>query len=132
MKAAKYLVVHHSATHLDVTAEDIDRMHRAKGWRMGGYSHVIERDGRVVEMRGIRQTLAANPPWNSRSIAVCVIGDNTRPGRRWTRKQKQALKGYIEAVQLLMPSIKVVGHSDVPGGRATLCPGLEHEIQILV
>jgi N-acetylmuramoyl-L-alanine amidase len=121
MKPIRYLVFHHSASSLTTTAADIDRWHRDRGWSGCGYAYVVEADGRLVAARGLRRRLAANPPHNGDSIAVCLVGDNTQPARRgWTREQVATAWWLIDALRRLVPDIEVVGHRDVG---STECPG---------
>ena len=53
MKDVLYIVVHCSSTRASqtVTVEDIDRMHKAKGWAGIGYHWVIYQDGSIHEGR---------------------------------------------------------------------------------
>ncbi len=126
MKPIEFLAIHHSAGPNTTTAKQILAIHLQKGYRTIGYSHVIEFDGRLVEGRGFRQQLAANPPHNGDSIAVCVPGDMTRDEVRyqWTQAQLDMLRGYVLACRLLFPGIKVGGHRDI-GSTPTLCPGFD-------
>ena len=120
----KYLVIHHSASPLTTTAADIDRWHREKGWDGAGYSHIIEGDGRLVFARGLRHWLAANPPHNGDSVAVCVVGDNRITGRVWNLAQIDTLDRYIAAVVMLYPDILIGGHREI-GSTPTECPGVD-------
>lgn len=77
------IVIHCSATPegKDVTLEDIDAMHKAKGWKMVGYNYVIELDGTIREGRPISMAGAhcntsgtSGRPYNYHSIGICYIG----------------------------------------------------------
>lgn len=117
-------MVHHSASQLTTTAADVDRWHRAKGWSGAGYSHIIEADGALVLGRGLCRWLAANPPHNGDSIAVCVIGWNGSIGMEWTPAQLDTLDRYIAAVVMLYPDISIGGHREI-GSTPTECPGVD-------
>ncbi len=53
MKDVLYIVVHCSATRVSqqVTVDDLDRYHRAKGWAGCGYHWVILQDGTIQVVR---------------------------------------------------------------------------------
>lgn len=53
MTKVTHIVVHYSATYADqdLTARDIDKMHRGRGWQMVGYHYVIRRDGTIERGR---------------------------------------------------------------------------------
>jgi len=119
----KFLVIHHSASPRSTTAATIRKWHKRRGFKDIGYSYVIEEDGKLVVGRGLRQSLAANPPHNGDSIAVCVTGDNTRPEHRWNGPQWDTLNDFVSAIELLFPKIKIGGHRDI-GSTPTECPGL--------
>ena len=55
MKEVLWLVVHCTATkpNVQVTVEDLDRMHAARGWARCGYHWVIQPDGTI----GVAATL---------------------------------------------------------------------------
>ena len=57
MRKVNLIVVHCTATPegRDVTVADIDRMHRAKGWKCIGYHYVVYRDGSVHEGRPVAE-----------------------------------------------------------------------------
>ena len=77
------IVIHCSATPegKDVTLEDIDAMHKAKGWKMVGYNYVIELDGTVRTGRPLTMVGAhcntagtCGRAYNNHSIGICYIG----------------------------------------------------------
>ena len=135
------IVIHCSATPegKPVTLEDIDRMHRAKGWKMVGYNYVIELDGKIRTGRPLTMTGAhanteglSGKSYNLHSIGICYIGGveatlnkkgeiveklNSRgkPIAKDTRTPAQK-KSMVKLVYELVdryPNIKeVIGHRD--------------------
>jgi hypothetical protein len=148
------LVIHHSASPLTTTFEQVESWHtdpkdlrdgRVK-WRRETWT---SRQVLPPEMRGrkgngwdaiayhhvmladgsirVGRALSqrgAHAPPNRGRIGICLIGDNTVEGQGWTIPQITELPRYVEAVQLLFPGILVSGHRDVMPGH-TLCPGLD-------
>jgi len=124
MRAIKRLVIHHSASSTQTTVAQIREWHVARGWSDIGYHRVIEGDGSILDGRPV-QTIGAHAKGSNRdSIGICVVGDNTREDRKWTKPQERSLSIVIRYYQELYPGITVLGHRDAPGAR-TECPGLD-------
>lgn len=74
----KYLVIHHSVTKHEATANDVALLHKARGWAGIGYHFVITKDG-VVHYVGDISTARANVAnLNEQVIGICLIGDFTK------------------------------------------------------
>jgi len=129
LRSVEFLVVHHSASNPNTTTvETIYEWHTDPNRKGGpfegiGYHWVITGDGHTHSTRPITMQGAHAPKVNSRSWGVCLVGDNTKDGMRWNEDQETALLDLIEAVQRIVPGIKVIGHRDT--GQATECPGLD-------
>ena len=115
-------VIHHSASGLSTTAEDIEAWHRERGFSEIGYTWVIERDGAVVAGRSVRKNGAHVRGHNRKSLGICVVGNNSRSRSRWRPAQKRALRETMASVRRLFPGIRFVGHRDLA---STECPGIE-------
>lgn len=77
------IMIHCSATPegKDVRAADIDRMHKARGFKCIGYHFVIDLDGTVEVGRPLTMDGAhcekpgfSGRPYNKHSIGICIIG----------------------------------------------------------
>lgn len=135
------IVIHCSATPegKPVTLEDIDAMHRAKGWKMVGYNYVIELDGKVRKGRPLTMTGAhanteglSGKSYNLHSIGICYVGgvegERNAKGQivaklnargkaiakdTRTPAQKKALVKLVYDLIDQFPNIKeVIGHRD--------------------
>lgn len=135
------IVIHCSATPegLPVTLEDIDRMHKAKGWSGVGYNYVIELDGKIRKGRTIDRPGAhanteglSGKPYNYHSIGICYVGGleatlneegkiiakRDSRGKKIakdtrTPEQKKALVKLVYDLIDEYPNIKeVIGHRD--------------------
>lgn len=78
----KGVVIHHSASG-DVSAETIDKWHRARGFTEIGYHFVIRRDGslepaRNFEKAGAHALTGDTKSRNSTHIGICLTGDFTK------------------------------------------------------
>ncbi|MBQ5374387.1 MAG: N-acetylmuramoyl-L-alanine amidase, partial [Bacteroidaceae bacterium] len=74
MRTITLLILHCSAVMPDVEsgAADIDRWHRAQGWRGGiGYHYVVRRDGTVEPGRREEVPGAHCRHHNAHSIGIC-------------------------------------------------------------
>ncbi|MBP1761173.1 MAG: N-acetylmuramoyl-L-alanine amidase [Firmicutes bacterium] len=69
------IVLHHSAS-ADVTAAEIHKWHRAKGWSGIGYHFVIRKDGSIERGRPQEMIGAhAGAGVNGHSIGICLCGN---------------------------------------------------------
>lgn len=104
MKKIKEIILHCSATPegKDFKASDIDRWHKAIGWKCIGYNYVIDLDGKIEDGRPLEMTGAHTIGHNKNSIGICYIGGcdlkNKAKDTR-TVEQKQSL--YLLVYQLL-------------------------------
>jgi len=69
------IIIHHSASPVSTTVDQIDKWHKARGWRGIGYHYVILADGSVEEGRPINKRGAHTLNHNSHSIGICITGN---------------------------------------------------------
>ncbi len=117
------LVVHHSASDINTTIEDIHRWHLAQGWIGIGYHYLIYSNGTIYRGRpewavGAHAYQDSNHEANSNGIGICLIGNftSTLP----TPDQMESLVSLVFNIWERYPNTKVIGHRDV---MATACPG---------
>ena len=129
------IAVHYSATYPDqnITRDDIDKMHRQRGFRMIGYNWFIRRDGTLEEGREEGTMTAGISGHNSGVVHICFAGGLERETGNnvgvWnpTAAQEAAMIKLIHGVQSRWPNAKrVIGHRDVA---ATECPGRDDVAQ---
>lgn len=126
-----YIAVHCSATSdkQDIGAKDIDRWHRAKGWRCIGYHYVIRRNGTVEEGRDEKVIGAHVENWNHCSIGICMVGgvsadDPNKAQNNFTKEQFASLKQLLIDLKTRYPKAKIQGHRDFPDVKKA-CPSFE-------
>ena len=125
MRQIKEIILHCSATAegRDYTVADIDRWHKARGWRGIGYHYVIYRDGSVHPGRPVEQIGAHCTGHNANSIGICYIGglaaDNKTPKDTRTPAQIQALRNLVGELKKKYPGARVHGHNEFA---AKACP----------
>lgn len=130
MKTITHVVLHYSATYEDqnLTVVDIDKMHKARGWKGVGYHYVIRRDGTVDKGRPETVVGAHVGGQNSGKIGICCIGGLNRatgPNKgvdNRTPAQIEATIRLVKGILLRHPKAKVVGHRDLA---PTQCPGFD-------
>ncbi len=119
------LIIHCSATPegKDFSRDDIERMHKQKGWRAIGYHWVIELDGTVVNGRDldadgdVMDEFGAHAyGYNSSSYGLCYIGgvdDNGKP--KDTRTQEQLISMQLKCAELIANYgiTRIIGHNEV-------------------
>ena len=129
MRKINLIVVHCSATPegKDFTVNDIDRWHRARGFKKIGYHYVVYRDGTVHPGRAENEVGAHVSGYNNNSIGVCYIGGLTVDGKKAkdtrTTAQKRSLLNLLIKLRKKYPDAKIVGHRD-------LSPDLNHDGKI--
>ncbi|MGB1214776.1 MAG: N-acetylmuramoyl-L-alanine amidase [Pikeienuella sp.] len=131
-----FIVIHYSATpvEMDVTAADIDKMHRRRNFREIGYHWFIRKDGtlemgRDLSERGRFEVGAHSKGENSISIGICYEGGVTKadPNTGFDSRTPAQIKTMIDVIDKMRaryPQAVVVGHRDMPGA-ATQCPGFD-------
>lgn len=106
-----------------ITAEDLDREHRRRGWNGIGYHFVILPDGTIETGRPLETPGAHVSGYNNHTIGICYIGgrnpEATGPADRYadtrTPEQKESLRWLITAIRSHLPhggTMTVKGHRD--------------------
>ena len=118
------VIVHCTATPAgrDVTAADVDRWHRQRGFAGIGYHYLVALDGTVHAGRDVDIAGAHCRGHNHNSIGVCYVGGldaARRPVDTRTPEQRGALRGLLAALKRLYPGAVVRGHRDFA---AKACP----------
>lgn len=130
MRAIEYIVIHCSATAegKEITAADVDKWHKAKGWDGIGYHFFIKLDGTIELGRRIKQIGSHVAGHNKNSIGICYAGgvetDNKTPKDTRTKAQMESMKKLVQDLLKQFPTAKVVGHRDFAGVNKA-CPSFE-------
>ena len=125
MRKINEIILHCSATAegKNYHASDIDKWHKAKGWKGIGYHYVIDLDGTVEPGRPLNEIGAHTTGHNSYSIGICYIGGCAKDGRtpKDTRTPEQKLAMYQLLYDLLntYPKAEVSCHNQ---WAAKACP----------
>lgn len=118
MRKITEIIVHCTATPEGraVTAADVDRWHRQRGFDGIGYHYLVYLDGTVAKGRPIERIGAHCKGHNANSIGVCYVGglatDRKTPKDTRTSGQKDALLQLINRLRTEYPGVKVRGHRD--------------------
>ncbi len=116
MRKITKIIIHCSATPegRDYTVADIDRWHRARGFKGIGYHYVIYRDGSVHPGRAVEVIGAHCKGQNANSIGICYIGGLATDGKTAkdtrTPAQKEALRRLVAELKAKYPGLTVHGH----------------------
>lgn len=111
------IIIHCSATKegKDVTVEQIDKMHRKRGFACIGYHFVIYRDGSIHDGRDISKVGAHTTGYNTGSIGICYVGGLDKNGKikdTRTYQQKDSLYKLVRELMKMYPIKEVKGHRD--------------------
>jgi N-acetylmuramoyl-L-alanine amidase len=128
MRDIKYIMVHCTDTceGREVTAEEVDRWHRMRGFEMIGYHYLIRLDGTVEHGRPLFMKGAACPKGgaNAQGIHVCYVGGRNLHGETVDTRTEAQLLSMLKLITELrrqFPQAKVVGHRDFDRGKACPC-----------
>lgn len=122
MRDIRRIYIHHTAGPREQTVEEIRRFHKhERGWSDIGYHFVIDGAGLLHAGRDVAVVGAHAKGDNTHSVGVCVVGDNTTPGREWTDKQKKVLAAFVACLRIQFPGAAVLPHH---ANQNTACPGI--------
>lgn len=118
MRSIKEIIIHCTATPegRNVTAAEVGKWHRERGWDGIGYHFLILLDGSIQIGRPIGKPGAHCKGHNAESIGVCYVGgmsaDNAQPKDTRTPKQRTALRLLIESLKRQYPKATIHGHRE--------------------
>lgn len=117
MRKINYIVLHCSASKAGkkLTVDDIDKMHRARGWRKIGYHYVIYPDGSIHQGRPLAEAGAHVAGQNADSVGICYIGgldQNGKPADTRTEEQRAAMFFLLQRLKEQFPQAEILGHRD--------------------
>ena len=121
MRRIDLIVIHCSATEggNDLTVEEINSWHIARGFRKIGYHFLIHLSGEISGayegMRRMEEMGAHAKGYNLHSIGVCYVGGMRKKEAYDTRTVAQihALRALVKALQSMFPNAEAVGHRDL-------------------
>lgn len=116
-KQVDTIVLHHSASGLSLTPDQIHAEHIAKGWSGIGYHFVITPDGTKYTGRPITAIGSNVENQNTHIIGICFIG-NFETGKPTEAQIKSGNELISDLIKIKKFNIK--GHRDL---MATACPG---------
>lgn len=118
MRKIDEIIVHCSATPRGrrVTAAEIDRWHRERGFKKIGYHYVIGIDGEIERGREEAEEGAHCLGHNARSIGICYVGGLSSDGKvaldTRTDAQRVAMTELIMDLKERYHGARVYGHRD--------------------
>lgn len=118
MRVIKKIVIHCAATREGqaITAADITRMHRVRGFRTIGYHYFLRLDGTREIGRPLEQAGAHVEGHNADSIGICYAGGVDAQGKAKdtrTPAQRAALRELIVELKGRFPHARICGHRDL-------------------
>lgn len=133
MARMQYLVLHCTATPegREVSADEIRQWHTApapkgRGWKQVGYTDLIHLDGRIERLVDNNEDAQVDPwemtngasGYNAISRHVVYVGGLAKDGKTAkdtrTTAQKEAMRRYVQDFHRRFPSIRIVGHGELP------------------
>jgi hypothetical protein len=131
----KYIVVHHSATSENISAEDIRKIHIGEGYNDIGYHFLINKQGlhvgRPILFNGAHAITEKYPYYdvsknvptmNEIGIGLCIIGNfvNKAPDEHLINETAFAIKRIAEKYKIPITRTRIIPHYAVS---YTACPG---------
>lgn len=132
MRTITLIIVHCTATKQGqhFTTADVDRWHRAKGWKGIGYHYLVLLDGTIQQGRPEDMIGSHCLNHNKYSIGVCYVGGldaNGHPKDTRTEAQKQSLRTLLQQLKSKYPNALIVSHHTFNPQKACPCFDAEHE-----
>lgn len=112
-----HLIIHHAAVS-ECTAQDIHRLHLAKGWRGIGYHYFISKAGGIYRGRPENMIGGHAEGYNNNGIGVCFEGNFEI--EEMAEEQAQAGAELVSNIASRYSDIIIIRHKEV---NATACPG---------
>lgn len=117
MKTIDSIIIHCTATPegKPYTAQDINRMHKQRGFSMIGYNFLVLLDGVIELGRPLSMDGAHCLGYNNHSIGVCYVGGLDKYGKAKdtrTPAQKKALEWLVGDLCKKHDIIEILGHRD--------------------
>ena len=127
MRIINLIVVHCSATREDCTLspEDLDRLHRRRGFNGTGYHYYIRKDGTVHLTRPVERIGAHAKGFNASSIGICYEGglnEDGKPADTRTAAQRFALIDLLTILRHQYPEAQIAGHYQLSASIHKACP----------
>ena len=118
MRRIDEIIVHCTATveGKDYHVADVDKWHKARGWKGIGYHYLITLDGTIEKGRPESEIGAHCVGHNKNSIGVCYVGGVDKylnPKDTRTEAQKEALLKLLVALVIEYPKAKIYGHCEL-------------------
>ena len=127
MRSINLIIIHSSAVrpYQESGVSEIDRWHKARGWKNGcGFHFVIRRDGTIELGRPLSMEGAHCKYHNRHSIGICYEGGLDMEGRPCdtrTRAQRQAMRQLLGQLHSQFPKALIMGHNVFAPSK--VCPG---------
>ena len=119
-KNTRYIIIHCSDTEpsKNLNTEELNKIHRQKGFLNIKYHFIIKRDGTVETGRHVDEVGSHTEEFDEESISICLIGgiapdQEVEPRLNYTSRQWDSLKTTIKSLRLLYPGAHVLGFNDV-------------------
>ncbi len=119
------IIVHHSAK-TGLTPQDINAMHKARGWAGIGYHFYIRKDGTIYEGRPTNAIGAHASNNNINTLGICLEGNFEE--EKIEDIQLESIIKLSTYLSLRYPIESMVRHGDV---KNTLCPGKNIDVKDL-
>jgi hypothetical protein len=122
MRRIDLIAIHCAATPegRNVTAADVDRMHRQRGFRKIGYHFFLRLDGTREMGRSLEEVGAHVEGHNANSIGICYAGGVDARGKAKdtrTPEQRAAMRTLIVELKARFPHARICGHRDLSPDR---------------
>ena len=118
MNKPTFVIIHCSATKegKDFTSKDVDKWHRARGFRKIGYHYLIRLDGTIEVGRGESEEGAHAIGFNRKSVGICYVGGldaDGKPKDTRTPEQKASMQALVTDIKARYKIEQVLGHRDL-------------------
>lgn len=118
MRKLDTIILHCTATKFDhdISVEDINIWHKARGFKMCGYHYLVKLDGTIEFGRPLDMVGAHCRGFNKHSVGIAYAGgidENKQSSNTMNEVQEDSIFFLIESLAIVFGDLRLLGHNDL-------------------
>ena len=127
MRSINRVIIHATATlpGQDIGVEEVNRWHKARGWKGCGYHYLVRLNGTLEAGRALWEVGAHCKGENGDSIGIAYVGgldDDGNPADTLFGCQRQTIQNLLDSLAVVLhKDLQIFGHRDYNAGKSCPC-----------
>lgn len=127
MRSINRVIIHTTATlpGQDIGVEEVDRWHKARGWKGCGYHFICRLNGNLEVGRPLSEVGAHTKGENFDSIGIAYVGgldDEGNPADTLFDCQRETIQKLLDSLAVVLnKDLQIFGHRDYNSGKSCPC-----------